>query len=121
MGSYGLHSCGSEQGRVVGSYIQGFHKMQEISCLASQEAQKYCQGKHPLLGCCLIKKFYAVIQSLMFNMNSYSLVRIFVINLVIFYTFLPLSGNCAVPVYLYVVTFACCISNWPRAAKPACQ
>lgn len=36
-------------GKVVGSYKQGYHKMQGISCclvelFASQEAQKYCQS-----------------------------------------------------------------------------
>jgi len=38
-----------DRGKVVGSYKQGYHKMQGISCcldelLASQEAQKCCQS-----------------------------------------------------------------------------
>jgi hypothetical protein len=84
--------------------------MQGISCslvelLASQEAQKY-----RLLEWCLIKRFYAVILSLMFHVNCLNSVRIFVINLVIFYTFfllLPWPSNCAVYVYLCIVTFEC--------------
>lgn len=66
-------------------------------------------SKYPLLECCLIKRFYAVIMSLLFYVNSFNLVRIFVINLVIFYTFfrllLPWPSNCAVYVYLCIVTF----------------
>jgi len=102
-------------GKVVGSYKRVYHKMQGIPCCLD-ELLSFSRGtellsNYPPLECCLITRFYAVILSLMFCVNCFNLVRMFVINLVVFYTFFLLllswPSNCTVYVYLRIVTFKC--------------
>jgi hypothetical protein len=70
--------------------------------------------------------FYALVRSLTVCGNyGFNLVRLLVINLILFCIFfllyLSLLSNCAVPVYLCIVALECSLSKCPFAAKPACQ